>query len=157
MIIGGSGLCLILIGLANVVSIFLSYHDEEVIQLGSWGPLLWSHIDVFGTLLLMIITYCMFCMIDKKIIASYAQMDGEDGEKVVERDFRYTFVNIDRPSLIAFVFLMIYFIVIVYMTKETMYLFFYGAIAFQMLFSSIIWANTEITDANSANTETPLS
>jgi len=144
--IGMSGVLLIVIALINLIGGIWGFDDKyEVKELGSWGPLLLSHIDVFSTLFLMIITYYIFCRIDKTIIKSYAQMKGKKAA-VVKRDFEYAFINIDRPSFIAFVSLAIYFIAIVYTTHNTMYLFFYGAIAFQMLFSSIIWANSEITD-----------
>lgn len=155
-----SSILLVVIALINIVAIIFDRYDTvEIVQLGSWGSILLSHLNVFVTLLLMIVTYYIFCSIDKKIIDAYSSeterndinCDEENG--IINRDFESTFINTDRPGFFIFVFLEIYFLVILFITKGSMELFFYGAIAFQMLFASVISANTEITDTTGVNVE----
>jgi len=61
----------------------------------------------------------------------------------IKRDFKYALNNADIPGVVSFSVLAIYFMLL---RENQMELFFSGAIAFQMLFSSFIWANTEITN-----------
>ena len=93
----------------------------------------WFH---FITLVLMIATFSIFTWMDGLIIGNHTNKD-------VEREFRYLKNHSDIPGIIAFILLGLYFI---FLQAHPMELFFSGAIAFQMLFSSFIWANTEITN-----------
>jgi hypothetical protein len=86
---------------------------------------------------LLSLVYLIFCWIDKLVIR-------HSSKEQVKRDFKVTYNNSDRPSLIAFVALFIYAVFVrVFVKGETMELFFSGAIAFELLLSSIVWANTE--------------
>ncbi|MCK5615900.1 hypothetical protein KAR91_79280 [Candidatus Pacearchaeota archaeon] len=88
------------------------------------------------TLLLMVATFALFCRIDHLICRN--NVSGK-----IRRDFNYALKNSDIPGVISFCVLAVYF---VFVHNYPMRLFFSGAIAFQMLFSSFIWASTEITN-----------
>ncbi len=88
------------------------------------------------TLLLMLITFSLFCWIDILIRRNHNVV-------YVRKDFKHALNNSDIPGVISFSFLILYFLIF---HNYSMELFFSGAIAFQMLFSSFIWANTDITN-----------
>ena len=91
---------------------------------------------VLYNLILMIVTFWIFLLIDKII-------EGNHLDPNVVRDFKYAINNGDIPGLISFIILLGFYLVTY---QEQMNLFYSGAIAFQMLFISFIWANTDVTD-----------
>lgn len=148
------GVSVVLLVLVVVVTVVVTIMEKcfdysfKICQLGSWGNISNSDVSVGLTLLLMIITYHIFCWTDKTIIKYYNPKKEED---CVVSDFRYTFHNSDRPGFFTFVFFGIYFLVIYPFTNDSINLFFYGMIAFQMFVSSIIGANTVVTNATQHN------
>ncbi len=86
----------------------------------------------YTSIALVIIIFILFVWIDRLIIKHHTN-------ESIKSDFRYGLKNTDYPSLIAFSVLFIYALV----TYSSMEVFFSGAIAFQLLISSFIWANLE--------------
>lgn len=106
------------------INIFRRLHIDEIYL---------APINIF----LLSIVYYIFCWIDKLVI----QHSSDDQ---VKSDFRITYRNSDRPTLIAFAALFLYAAFVAFFVKEeTMEFFFSGAIGFELLLSSIVWANTE--------------
>jgi hypothetical protein len=124
------------VGIAMMLILIITYlHLDEIHIFGRLhvNELYLAPINTF----LLSFVYFIFCWIDKLVIT-------HSSEDQVKRDFGVTYKNSDRPSLIAFVALFIYAaFVAVFVKEETMELFFSGAIAFELLLSSIVWANTE--------------
>lgn len=94
------------------------------------------------SLILMVATFIIFWRIDNLVIDNH-------NDENVKKDFLYAKNNSDIPGIISFTFLAIYFL---FLHKYPMELFFSGAIAFQMLLSSFVWANTDITNVARSTT-----
>lgn len=78
--------------------------------------------------------FIIFCHIDSVIIAALPQKSKD------RRDLKFAYYNSDIPTLIAFMFLSIYSLFM----YENMEIFYSGAMAFQMILSTVIWANTDL-------------
>jgi len=122
---------LILIVVANVVNSINFY----------WGPL---------SMLFAILTFGAFVFIDQTLLDELNKNSNTNKEiEKIRKDVDYVLSNSDIPTLVAFAILFVYAIFM----YNRMQLFFSGAIAFQMLISTVIWANTEITNVRGATTE----
>jgi hypothetical protein len=86
---------------------------------------------------LVFCVYIVFCYIDKVVIRN------STGETLSDFNTMHRFI--DRPTLIIFGILSLYAGYTVFLTHQFQLLdrFFSGAIAFELLLSSIVWANTE--------------
>ncbi|MFC1538652.1 hypothetical protein ACFL6H_04450 [Candidatus Latescibacterota bacterium] len=76
----------------------------------------------------VVLVFALFCHIDNLIIHNHS-----DEEK--QKEFRYYLSNSDFPSFITFFILFVY----SWFIYNSMQLFFSGAIAFQMLISTVAW------------------
>lgn len=105
--------------------------------------------EILVTLILIILTYIIFNSITKQVVkttSGYTSLTNGEKEKqeVINKEFKITLKYIERPTLIIFCILFAY---ASYCTLcgiiHEMETFFSGAIAFELLLSSIVWANTE--------------
>jgi hypothetical protein len=129
-----SFITLVLITVIHTIAIFGGMFIVDWL----WKPL--ATFSILITLSLIIFVYVLFVKLGKLVI------DNCSTQKF-KRDFIIGLKYIDRPTLIIFCILFMY---AVYTTAfsqfqhmESMEIFFSGAIAFELLLSSIVWANTE--------------
>ncbi|GAI97489.1 unnamed protein product [marine sediment metagenome] len=103
-------------------------------------------------MLFAVLTFGAFVFIDQTLLDGLNKNNDKNNKEIkkIRTDIDYALSNSDIPTLFAFVLLFLYAIVM----YNRMQLFFSGTIAFQMLISTVIWANTKITDVGSANTKT---
>lgn len=105
-------------------------------------------------LILMILTFLIFVVIDALIIKNYEKKltnlvtngaSTDDINRINSKlvSLKNLLNSSDVPGLIAFIILLAYYVV-TYFSNIKMELFFSGAIAFQMLFTSFIWAKTDV-------------
>jgi hypothetical protein len=113
----------------SVIHIFILSENENNWWLSEYG----GQISIF----LIIIVYSLFIYNDRMVI-----FNGKTHK--FKRDFIVGLRYIDRPILIIFCILFIY---AIYTTAtghfHSIEIFFSGAIAFELLLSSIVWANTK--------------
>lgn len=108
-----------------------------------------KHYGILLTLFLIILTYVIFNLITKQVVTTTQKIEGlSNGElekrQTIHKEFKNALKYIERPTLIIFCIMFVYasycsFSGIVH-EMET---FFSGAIAFELLLSSIVWANTD--------------
>lgn len=95
------------------------------------------------SIIAMILSFSIFVYIDKLIYDNHP----EEKTRVI---FKFAKDNSDLPGLVAFGILGIYYLYLS-LSGNPSPLFFNGSIAFSMLFSSVVWANTDITDEDEDN------
>lgn len=112
-------LCLLAFITLGNIALVMFYHDIPIC------------VGLFGSSII----FGLFCSIDLLIALSL-----NDEKK--KQDFIYAFKNTDFPTLCSFLILTCYSVLI----SEEMTLFFSGATSFQLISSTFIWSNTEITN-----------
>lgn len=101
------------------------------------------------TLFLIIITYFIFNSITKQVVVTTTNINGLSGEDLTKRqtinkEFQNALKYIERPTLIIFCIMFVYALYCSFSgIVHEMETFFSGAIAFELLLSSIVWANTD--------------
>lgn len=98
------------------------------------------------TILLLYITYALFCKIAKTVIKNFdtdgnpVDMNKKQIKDDIENGLQYT----DNPTRIIFLLLTVFaFILCHFKVYEGMEMFFSGAIAFELILSAIAWVNTD--------------
>jgi Na+/proline symporter len=117
---------------------------NSTVQEGSFLYLI-NEFPTIATILLIVITYALFLNINLMVI-------NHCEDTPYYEDFRIGMRYIDLPVLIIFCCLLIYSIFIAFTKDPTaMNGFFSGAIAFELLLSSMCWANTDMFKPKKVN------
>lgn len=104
---------------------------------------------VLITLFLIILTYIIFNLITKQVVETTFNVEGFEGVELTNRitihkEFKSALKFIERPTLIIFCIMFVYALYCSFSgIVQEMEIFFSGAIAFELLLSSIVWANTK--------------
>lgn len=108
-----------------------------------------KHYGILLTLFLIILTYIIFNSITKQVVKTTKNLEGLNESDKKERqtihtEFKSALKFIERPTLIIFCIMFAYATYCSYCgIIHEMETFFSGAIAFELLLSSIVWANTD--------------
>lgn len=131
-----------------VISVF---HSIVIFSPSSLGVL--NKCSILLTLLLIFVVYKLFNVITKQVILNTKNAPTNNGTETEEQkteririntEFNITLKYIERPTMYIFGTMLVYAgYCTLFGSIHDMEIFFSGAIAFELLLSSIVWSNTE--------------